>query len=151
MVQFSSHPRSSGRATRPNHHLLQPYHSGQTISTLVFTPSGSWYFIKHPPEPAQDAAVNLFSRSYRTYPNNQTMTPLLVAIGCAASRMPALKHMSVVAPEALPPMIITFGLQRAIFYFDFYKDSKRVRHLKSRAMSKDREWFSLLAKSGGQR
>lgn len=93
----------------------------------IATPSGSWYFIKNPAEPVQDAAVSFFGSSYRTYPNDETMTPLLVAMGRATSRMPALRQMSVVAPKALPPMIITFGPQSAMFYFDFYGEGIKKR------------------------
>ena len=86
----------------------------------IATPSGSWYFVKNPAESVQDLPMDFFGRSYRTYPNDETITPLLIAMGRAAGRMPALKHMSVVAPKALPPMIITFGPQSAMFYFEFF-------------------------------
>lgn len=65
---------------------------------------------------------SIFGHLYKTktYPNDETITPLLIAMGHAAGRMPALKHMSVVAPKELPRNIITFGPPSAMFYFDFY-------------------------------
>lgn len=86
----------------------------------IATPSGSWYFVKNPAESVQVSPMDFSGHSYRTYPNDETITPLLIAMGRAAGRMPALKHMSVVAPRASPPMIITFGPQSAMFYFEFF-------------------------------
>lgn len=93
----------------------------------IATPSGSWYFVKNPAESVQDSPMDSFGRSYRTYPNDETITPLLIAMGRAAGRMPGLKHMSVVAPKALAPMIITFGPQSAMFYFEFFGEGFKKR------------------------
>lgn len=100
-------------------------HLGVYLNIAIL--SGSWYFVRNSAESVQDPAMSFFARSYRTYPNDETMTPLLIAMGRAAGRMPALKHISVVAPKALPPMIITFGPQSAMFYFDFYGEGFEKR------------------------